>query len=793
MRSKRHKVLINSAKRIFRFILSAKKTCIYLFFFSTIQLAHAQVQLEDLPTAVLKSKLNQSSPDSGRVVLQLALGRSILFKPGGGQKEIDSSTYFMQQAYQLSNKINYQPGVGNSMLLSALIFNKEGKNDKGLAVSEKALQCFQGIHSKRGIAEAYIIVGQHYSDHDADHDQKIKYYELAAAMFKDGGFKLREATTLMDLADLYQTNRMIIEALKILYEAQNLYKTLNYPRLQGVYNLIARCSMFLGDYTTAVKYHLLAIKTAVAVNDTTIQLARIYMWYGETLRKLEDFPQANLMFNKALKIGVHFHDEPYMSYNMFCLELNAVSVGDFASAEALLNSLSKMKSNQNVNMQRDIETGYLNVFTRAKLIPKASEHANKLKNWLNKTDPEDMTNSDSYFALIKYYLAVKMYSKCYNYLNVESKLINNKKMGNSNRLLELYAFKVDSATGNYSSAIQHHIHFSKIADSLLNINKLNQIASLRIESETEQKNQNIILLTRQSELKDTQLKQARNLKNLLIIASLFFITIIALVYTGYRNKNQNNRLLQTKQKEINAQNSSLQILLTEKNHLLVEKDGLLSEKDLLLKEVNHRVKNNLQMIMSLLESQSAYLNNEAAQRAITESQNRVQALALIHQKLYHQNNVSDVNMKEYISELITYLNDFYSTNENSILISHETDEIILDVSQAIPVGLILNEAITNAIKHAFKERNNGAIHVSFNFTGRQNLKLEVTDNGIGLTMSAGNKNSSSLGMILIKGLIRQLNGELTIGQKNGLSITVQFSKEAFSAIKNMDGKQTSFA
>ena len=132
---------------------------------------------------------------------------------------------------------------------------------------------------------------------------------------------------------------------------------------------------------------------------------------------------------------------------------------------------------------------------------------------------------------------------------------------------------------------------------------------------------------------------------------------------------------------------------------------LLVDKDWLIKEVHHRVKNNLHLIVSLLETQSSYLYNNAALEAIVESQSRIQAIALIHQKLYLDANVSTIDMSSYIQELIHYITDSFGTSHFNIFFLQNLENIFLDVEQAIPVGLILTEAITNAIKYAFKGRD----------------------------------------------------------------------------------------
>ncbi|MFC0512766.1 sensor histidine kinase [Mucilaginibacter angelicae] len=255
------------------------------------------------------------------------------------------------------------------------------------------------------------------------------------------------------------------------------------------------------------------------------------------------------------------------------------------------------------------------------------------------------------------------------------------------------------------------------------------------------------------------------------------IIILALVYIAYRQKQYSNQQLQLKQKEINEQNQILQ-------HLTADKDRLVDEKDWLLKEVHHRVKNNLQIVMSLLNTQSAFLKNNAALAAIRESQNRVQAIALIHQKLYSSSNVAYIDIAVYISELVNYLADSYDAHDRGIRFEQQIEPVKMDVAQAIPVGLMLNEAITNAITYAFPHRH-GYINISLGTLDDNNMMLTIADDGIGLPQGFDIKEASSLGMEMMKALSKQLGGNFTMENNDGVVITLIFRAEKkFGNIEN---------
>lgn len=261
------------------------------------------------------------------------------------------------------------------------------------------------------------------------------------------------------------------------------------------------------------------------------------------------------------------------------------------------------------------------------------------------------------------------------------------------------------------------------------------------------------------------------------ISIVAIIIILIIAYMGYRQRQFSNNQLQLKQNEINVQNQALQ-------HLIADNDRLLDEKDWLLQEVHHRVKNNLQIVMSLLNTQSAFLKNNAALAAIRESQNRVQAIALIHQKLYSSSNVAYIDIAVYIKELVNYLADSYDAHDRGIRFEQQIEPVKMDVTQAIPIGLMLNEAITNAIKYAFPHRR-GFINISLGTIDDNNMMLNIADDGIGLPEDFDMKEASSLGMEMMKALSKQLDGNLKIEDNDGVVITFVFPAEKkFGNIEN---------
>lgn len=208
-----------------------------------------------------------------------------------------------------------------------------------------------------------------------------------------------------------------------------------------------------------------------------------------------------------------------------------------------------------------------------------------------------------------------------------------------------------------------------------------------------------------------------------------------------------------------------------------EKTDLLVEREWLMKEIHHRVKNNLQIVISLLNTQLAYLKQGSAFDAVKESQHRMQSISLVHQKRYQSENLGRVGMRPYITDLVNYLSDNIAHAEK-IVFKLDIFEVDFDAATAVPIGLILNEAITNSLKYGFPNaKENGLITIKLlNYDGIR-YELYIGDNGVGDNTIEEFAEAKSLGMSLIRGLSKQIKGVLKIENTNGFVVSITFSHE----------------
>lgn len=199
----------------------------------------------------------------------------------------------------------------------------------------------------------------------------------------------------------------------------------------------------------------------------------------------------------------------------------------------------------------------------------------------------------------------------------------------------------------------------------------------------------------------------------------------------------------------------------------------LREKEILLKELQHRVKNNLQVISSMLDLQIDYINNEKISEKFIEAQKRVKSMSLVHEQMYKSDVLSDLDFNQYIENLTNYLFKIYGINANRISMNIEINEGAISFNIAILLGLIINELVSNSLKHAFNNTSMGSINITLSSKGEHNI-LTVSDNGIGLPKSFKLRNSKSLGLQLVLALTKQLKGNIKLYRKKGTTVKIKF-------------------
>ena len=306
--------------------------------------------------------------------------------------------------------------------------------------------------------------------------------------------------------------------------------------------------------------------------------------------------------------------------------------------------------------------------------------------------------------------------------------------------------------GDYKNAYRAFLKYDQLKDSVFTAEADQRIAKLQTEYQVAQQESTI-------QIQQQLIAQQKRVEILFLIGGALLILLVVILYRTYRIKQQANERLNILIGSLGKKNAQL--------------DKRNAENELLLREIHHRVKNNLEIVSGLLSLQAAQLNLPEAQAIMQSSQNRVLSMGIIHQKLYQKDNLAAVEMKDYFRNLGESILDSFN-EAHRIKVTCEMAPVELDVDTAVPIGLIANELLTNALKYAFMRDQKGEIQISLTTikdTGE--LLFQVKDNGVG-KQNNGSTKGTGFGTELVNLLVQQLNGRLTIDSQQGTTVNIYF-------------------
>ncbi|WDF56104.1 tetratricopeptide repeat-containing sensor histidine kinase [Mucilaginibacter sp. KACC 22063] len=716
----------------------------------------------------LKIQLVQRKDDTLKVGLLVAAGRFYLTKPGELKQDMDSALFYNEQARKLSLKLNYNAGLSKSLILRSQIYREMGKKPEALALTKTALQFAIDHHLLKETADAWLALGDFLGIESADLAERIKYTEKAIPLYAKGNYKKEEADALKNLGDYYHLQADNAKALKLVEQSLAIYQSIHFKELQGAYDLLGYLHARTGNDVLALKYGLMAVRTAEQVRDTSMQLCTIYNRLAITYNNLKKTNEAYYYYQKALEVALRYQQEDaiqQIKFNQIILLLGTHKAQK--SLQELIAVTHKYPPNTNTRLKITALSLFAKIYMEMHQLPEAKRYVDSLLFYYKDFGTEFGYAPFVNEPIIRYYFLSGQYQNAYPYLKTNDSLARIRHSLTTIATNELYWMRIDSATGKAVSALGHFQKYKYASDSIKDLDLKKQLSILQFQFDIDKKNRDIIVLQQNGQLQQNRIRNETILRNAVIGGLILLMIFSGLIYNRYSLKNKSNKLLTVKQAEINRQN----------NQLL----KLVEEKEWLVKEIHHRVKNNLQIVISLLNTQSAYLDNEDALDAIKNSQHRMQTMSLIHQKLYQSDNLSTIDMAVYIRELVEYLSDSFGKSRN-IKIDFEVSPIRLDVSQAVPLGLIMNEAISNSIKYAFKDVQSGRIDVLLQPAPEGSYLMCIADNGTGLPQDFDPYNTSSLGMSLMLGLTQQLDGELNLENNNGLKVCVTFKALEFNKL-----------
>jgi two-component sensor histidine kinase len=745
-----------------------------------------------LMAIVMSIDTGYAQPDTSRIAGLLKVGSDYVLRPGNEKKDLDSAQFFFNQALILSRSIRSDKWINATVEWQGDSYLEGNDLVHGEACFQQVIDYYRRKGDLRNEAATWARLGECITDFKpAFSAEKAGCYEHARQLYHLAGDTLAELEAYKNEADAHLYLRNFSLAEKELLAVIDGYKAVHFHRLHYTYDLLRAVSDRKGDLVKEVFYTIEMVRSldSTDARDDSTLFGVLYASAGNTYAKAGMWDRS-LYYSRKGWVWSRVDPTNYIDY--------------FDATRAVVTSLLRKDSARAalVFLSAAIrQQAPVNSFTRAMMLlsegncygalgdyGKAERAFTTLAVLLNsdKAFQRDhvfsQLNLEMILGIGNFYLLTHRYDKAEAY---EKKLhygVSDLTSLEQWIRIERFRSRVDSAMGRYDQALRHFEAFQHLKDSMFSVQRAVQIQEMQIQYAIEQKDKDlriqagdIQLLTKQNQLQEEQVGESRIFRNMMIAGLLTLLLVTGLIYNRYRLKQQKNQQLEVKQKEI-----------TDKNHQL---ERLVNENEWLLREVHHRVKNNLQVIISLLKSQSDFLDDKAALAAVVESEHRVYAMSLIHQKLYKSKHVSSINMPEYIGDLVEYLKYSFAVS-GKLWFDLQIEPINLDLQQAVPIGLILNEVITNSCKYAFPYSDEDKIMVSLFSTGDGWLSLIIGDNGRGLPPNFDPRQHNSFGMLLIGGLTEDLEGTLQIESRLGTIVHIRFKQSCTRTVPE-DGSQGS--
>lgn len=577
------------------------------------------------------------------------------------------------------------------------------------------------------------------------------------------------------------------EALKLCLPAEKKLIATSLNRKGGAYD-------YMGDYETARKYYSEAgelrkqLKDTIGYSGTLLNVGATYYYQGlfnkaleyyilsaHLKEKVKDIDGLSKLYNN---IGLIYRVQKKPNIAIAYLRKSLTYKKQLNNTQGIINSYSNIgiiylsqnlcdsaiyyaeeayRLSVNINSTYDIASSLSNLgfaFLCSRDYAQADYFFYETLQKLNKTS-DNQTLAFCYKGMGESYYYQKKYTLALEYLKAAYQVaqkVNRKELLSEICLLQSKAYE---KTGNYNEGLQAYKNYISYRDTVFSEENNRQLNELTVSYETELKEQDIRELSHQNELRKEQAERNKLQRNIAIIIILAIIVILALTYISLRNNKRLNTELDAKNKLISAN---------------------LKEKEVLLKEIHHRVKNNLQIINGLLELQESLHQNTEIKNIVTEAQGRIKTMALIHEMLYQTDTISNIRFTDYAEKLIKGIHTGFSKKNWETEHQIEPSDMIFSIDTIIPLGLILNELVSNAYKYAFSASRINTIKISITKTDADTYQLKFNDNGPGIKDENILVQSDSFGLKLVKMLCRQLKGKVEYTYCDGAMFIITFKE-----------------
>ena len=715
----------------------------------------------------LVTRLNHSKPDTNQVAYLLKIADHFISREKNKAENLSKAWSYLEKAQHLNAKLQSPNSEFRILMTRAKFFDKENKKPQQAAAYEMAIKLAKKIGNRHFEASAWYFYYVNIPDTVTDYRNKTFYTRAATAhaLYKQIGSsfdeKYREASLLKSMADFHLEEEKFDLAIAELHEVIALDKRHKLPDLPMAYDLLSAVYQRKGELSKALNAALLSVKIAQNNHEEVLgtYLNRVGAAYEAIGKPVESIAWYSKTLNAADKTN------PYRSISAYMLSTQMIKLGKADQALALLNKTWREIPDKD-GFEYFMFLGYGECYTSLKNYKLADRYFKILLSGIDKDAYSNPFLTSIYFSVSEFYFSQNNYKLALTYAEKARKNQISMTLPRQIRLNEIL-YKIRMATKQPAEAITNFQDYHRLRDSMLSQENLSNIERLQVEFQASQKESENEILRKKSQLQSQELNRIQLIKNFTFGGLIFLSIVLLLLYGRFRLKQKLHQTLAKKKADIDLAYAKLEVNIQQKNKLIGEKESL-------IKEVHHRVKNNLQLTMSLLNSQSYYLEDLAAIEAIKESQHRLKSIALIHQKLYQNETMASITIQPYMVELVDYLKESLS-NGKHLTFELNILNLELDISRAVPLGLIINEAITNIFKYAFPDRKHGKIEISLQEYPGDQYCLLIKDNGIGLPPDFDYEQSNTLGLTLMKGLSRQIDGLFAMESMNGVSVSLIFA------------------
>jgi len=647
------------------------------------------------------------------------------------------------QAYELAKKENDEKGKADALNNIGHYFRKTHDFDKALENSQLALDIYRKLKADYDIANTYDNIGHIYW-FEGDFSNALDYYKRSLGMFIALEKLKRQSSSYNNLGSVYFRLGMYDESMSNYLNSLSIREETNDPKLYSTLNNLGNIYVRLSDYEKALEMYQRSLeykrKAGINTQSTLNNIGNIYI-------QRNDYENALRYLSEALKINEENEDEKRIATSLNNIAIVYEEEGKID--EALYNYQKALELKQKVGDTY----GYANT----------------------------SKNLGNIFLVKKDYKQADFYLQ--ETLEIAKKIKARDIIKDVYELMSKRYYEIN----NYENAYLYKRYCSSIGDSLFNEETSDKIAQYRTNFTIEKTLREKEILVKDNQIYKLQLQKDRSYKIILFLLVLLLIVIAIFLFHNNNKNNKLNELLEETNEDLEEKVTLRTSELIETNQNLrkeikVRKEtedkltSSIDEKDVMLKEIQHRVKNNLQIISSILNIQSKSSRNKESINMFTNTYNQIMSMSLVQEQLYLSDDLALVDFNHYVRSLISNIYGAYKIKHSRIKSIINVNDIHLNINTAIPCGLLINEIVTNAIKHGFNGNKKGEIVINMEEDENNYYHLEISNNGKGLPDKINYKKPESTGMEIIRIMIIQLSADVEIKKENGVLYKFKFKK-----------------